>query len=48
MKGTRPLDNDEIRSLGLEGGLNFRWQYTSVTTPEAMTLTNEANAQQDA
>lgn len=28
MEGTRPLDNDEIRSLGLEGGLNFRWQYT--------------------
>ena len=27
MKGTRPLDNDEIRSLGLESGLNFRWQY---------------------
>ena len=27
MKGTRPLDNDEIRSLGLEGGPNFRWQY---------------------
>ena len=27
MKGTRPLDNDDIRSLGLESGLNFRWQY---------------------
>ena len=28
MKGTRPLDNNEIRNLGLAGGLNFRWQYT--------------------
>ena len=27
MKGTRPLDNNGIRNLGLEGGLNFRWQY---------------------
>ena len=27
MKGTRPLDNTEIRSLGLEGSPNFRWQY---------------------
>ena len=36
MKGTRPLDNDEIRHssawelsphLGLESGSNFRWQY---------------------
>ncbi len=27
MKGTRPLDNNEIRNLGLAGGLNFRWQY---------------------
>ena len=27
MKGTRPLDNNEIRNLGLVGGLNFRWQY---------------------
>lgn len=28
MKGTRLLDNDEIRSLGSEGGPVFRWQYT--------------------
>ena len=27
MKGTKPFDNDDIRSLGLEGGSNFRWQY---------------------
>ena len=28
MKGTRPPNNDEIHSLGLDGGLNFRWQYS--------------------
>ena len=28
MKGTRPLNNNEIRNLVLESGLNFRWQYT--------------------
>ena len=33
MKGTRPLDNDDIRNLGLEGGLNFRWQYRSWDYP---------------
>ena len=32
MKGTRPLDNDEIRNLGLEGGSNFRWEYTKSET----------------
>ena len=31
MKGTRSPDNDEIRSLGLGGGSNFRWQYTFIT-----------------
>ena len=34
MKGTRPLDNDDIRNLGLAGGLNFRWQYKHHTTHE--------------
>ena len=33
MKGTSPLDNDEIRNLGLESGPNFRWQYTPKKPP---------------
>ena len=27
MKGTRPLDHNENRNLGLGSGLNFRWWY---------------------
>ncbi len=33
MKGTRPLDNTEIRNLSLESGLKNRWQYTCRHTP---------------